>query len=390
MERYPTMKRTALLALALLCAAPAAAKDPIVVIENGVRTPYGREGIIDFAKDYEKNPRILTLEVLGHPFHFTPNANGCGAACTSLNFVSPELGVNRTFTGNSTAEVSAKFQEFVKSDEFLKPFMRLINSGAGAQLTGSPSSAVGSVVQMTFRDSFFERIRTAEEKANPTAPGRDPSFSAGFARFSNDGFGGSVISVAPGFTLNFGEHKDQHLKVNIPMAQVSLEGLRTYRTGVVTQYLIPFFPAEGWTITLGPGISYLMSFSLDLPQFSGLMGGGLSSTVQRDWDHYFATGAGYYGRFNNLGGIDTDIQANIYGWGGQAGRRFGRRWVSYLQLVSMHERVAGFPINTYHTAGVAVSYKILDKFNLTLSTNKVFGLPNQRFADFGMGSAWFF
>lgn len=387
------MQRRLLLAGALCAAAaPAWARDPIVIIENGARTGYGRQGIIDFAKDFEANPRDLTLEVLGHQFGFNVNGagNNCGATCTSLQFTSPDLGIDRTFTGANTADISRQFQDFVKSEAFLKPFIRLINAGPGAQISGTPASTIGSVVRANFSDALFERVRTSEEKANPTAPGRDPAFSAGFARLSHDGFEGHVISVSPGFTLDFGEHKDQHLKFSFPMAQISIEGLRTYRAGLVTQYLYPFFPAEGWTITVGPGLSYLTTFSLDLPNYSGLMGGGFSTTAQRDWKDYFATAATYYGRFQNLGGIDTDIQANVYGWGTQAGRRWKERWVTALQLVGMHERVTGFAVNTYHTLGISNSYKILNKFNVTFSVNKVVGLPSQRFADFGLGSAWFF
>jgi hypothetical protein len=386
------MKNTALLAclLALLSSSPAMAKDPIVIIEGGVRTAYGRQGIIDFAKDFEANPRDLTLEVLGHPFGFAVNAAGCAAACTALTFTSVELGINRTFTGANTAEISSKFKDFVKSEEFLKPFMRLINSGAGAQLTGSPVGTVGSVVRTTFQDTMFQTVRTAEERAARVPPGKDPQFSGGFAQFTTDGFEGKVLAVTPGFTLDFGQERDKHLKFSFPIARIDLEGLRTYRAGMTLQYLHPVKFGDGWTWTLGPGASYQTTVSVDLPNFTGLLGGAMSSSLQHDWERCFATAAGYYGRFGNLGGIDTDILANIYGWGGQAGLRWSRRWVTALQAVGIHERVAGFRPTTYHTVGTAVTYKIFNKFNTTFSISRLFGLPKQRFVDVGLGSAWFF
>ena len=156
------------------------------------------------------------------------------------------------------------------------------------------------------------------------------------------------------------------------------------------QYLHPFHLDDSWTLTVGPGISYQTTFSADLPSYTGLIGGAMSAALQKDWDRWFATGATYYGRFGNLGGIDAGIQANIYGWGAQTGLRWSKRWVTALQLVGIHERVAGFAPSTYHTAGVAVTYRILNRFDMTFALNKVFGLPNQRILDAGLGSAWFF
>lgn len=388
------MRKSLLTAVLLVCAAPSYAKDPIVIIENGVRTGYGQQGIIDFAKDYESNPRDLTLEVLGHPFVFDVGiggvGNNCGTGCTSLNFRADEMGVNESFTGTDTADLIRQFKDFVKGERFLKPFMRLINSGPGGQLTGSPVTAVGATVRSQFQDVMFANIKTSEQRESKAPPLTDPQFSGGFAQFTTDGYGGKVVSFAPGFTLDFGAKKDQHLKISMPVARIDLEGLRTYRAGLTTQYLYPFYPSDGWTITVGPGLSYVTTFSADLPSFTGLMGGALSTSVQRDWEKYFAGAATYYGRFNNLGGIDAGIQANIYGWGAQGGVRYAKRWVSALQIVGMHERAAGFTPSTYHTVGVATTYKILNRFDLTFSINKMFGLPGQRFADLGLGSAWFF
>ncbi len=374
--------------LYFLASAPAWARDPIVIIENGARTSVDRQGLIGFAKDFEKNPRDLILEVLGHPFSFV-TGGACGANCTSLTFISPELGINRTFTGVNTAEVSAAFKDYIKSSDFLAKFIRLINSGAGGQLSGGPTSTIGSTVRMTFQDTMFSQAQTLEQRLGARA-GTDPQFSGGFAQFSSDGFGGNIITATPGFTLDFGARRDKHLKVCIPLAQIDLAGLKTYRAGLGLQYLYPVYLSEGWTLTLGPGLSYATTFSADLPNYSGLLGGAFSTSIQRDWQSTFATAAGYYGRFNNMGGIDAGIQANIYGWGLQGGYRLGQRWVTALHVVGIHERVAGFPVTTYHTISNSFSYKILNRFDITLSISKLTGLPKQRYVDFGLGSAWFF
>ena len=386
------MRKFLLAALLVLVAAPSFAKEPIIIIENGARIGYGRQGLFDFVRDYERNGRDVVLEIFGHPFGFDVNGGGnnCGTACTTLRFTSAEMGIDQSFTGVDSADLSHQFQDFVKQERFLKPFMRLINSGPGGQLTGSPTTAVGATVRAQFQDVMFSGIKTAEQRESKEPPLKDPQFSGGFAQFTTDGYAGKVISFTPGFTLDFGAKKDQHLKVSLPVARVDIEGLRTYRAGLTTQYLYPFYPEDGWTIIVGPGLSYVTTFSADLPSFTGLMGGALSASAQRDWEQYFATGAVYYGRFNNLGGIDAGIQANIYGWGTQAGRRWNKRWVTALQFIGMHERAAGFVPTTYHTLGIAATYKILNKFDLTFSVNKMFGLPNQRFADLGLGSAWFF
>ena len=378
---------------ALFVYSPASARDPIIIIENGVRTPFNQQGLLDFAKDYETNPRDLTLEILGHPFGFDvsgPPGPPCTTNCTSLRFTSDELGLDETFAGANTAEVSAAFKDFIKSQDFLKRFMRLINAGAGAQISGSPVGSIGSAVRMGFQDVMFSSIKTAEEKGAPPPKGQDPAFSGGFAQFSSDGFNGRVLSVTPGFGLDFGAKRDKHLKFSFPLTQIDVEGLKTYRAGLALQYLYPVYFGDGYTLTLGPGASYLTTFSLDLPNYSGLLGGALSTALQKDWEKTFATGAVYYGRFNNLGGFDTDIQANIYGWGAQAGYRFAKRWVAAVHLVGLHERVTGFPVTTYHTISASCSYKILNRFNLQLSASKLVGLPKQRFADVGLGTIWFF
>ncbi|MBI5203079.1 MAG: hypothetical protein HY925_15915 [Elusimicrobia bacterium] len=369
---------------------PAFAKDPIVIVEaNGSRAGYGREGIIQFAKDYELNPRTLTLEVLSHPFNFNVLA-GAGANVTSFQFVSSELGINETFNGANTAAIISAFKDYLKSSGFLEKFVRLINTGAGAQLSGGPTSTIGMVVKQTFHDQMFSQVRTLEQRTSNVPPGTDPSFSGGFAQFSTDGFGGKAFSFTPGFTLDFGAKKDKKLKFSIPLSQIDLEGLKTYRAGLGIQYLYPVYLPDGWTWTVGPGLSYTGTVSLDLPNYTGLIGGAMSTGLQKDWTQTFAGVAAYYGRFNNLGGLNTNIQANIFGWGTQVGYRLGQRWVTALQLVGLHERVAGFQIQTYHTLGTAFSYKILNKFDLTFSISKLMGLPKQRYLDFGLGSAWFF
>lgn len=382
--RYALLPLAAVLAL---CRA-ALAKDPIIVIEaNGARAGYTREGIIQFARDYELNPRDVTLEVLSHPFLF--DVTCAGGNCTSLRFISPELGIDQTFNGPNTASIQDQLEDYLKTSDFLKRFMRLINSGAGAQLSGGPTGTIGAMVRAGFQDTMFSTVRTVEQKS--TMPeGRDPQLSGGFAQFSSDGYNGKALSVTPGFTLDFGEHRDRKLKVSIPLSQINFEGLKTYRAGLAFQYLHPVYLGNNWTWTIGPGLSYAGTFSVDLPVGTGLLGGAASTSINKDWRKVFTTVAAYYGRFNNLGGIDTDLQANIFGWGWQGGYRLGQRWVTTTHLVGIHERAAGFPINTYHTISQSLSYKIANKFDLTFSISKLFGLPKQKYLDFGLGSAWFF
>ena len=61
-----------------------------------------------------------------------------------------------------------------------------------------------------------------------------------------------------------------------------------------------------------------------------------------------------------------------------------------LHLVGLHERAAGFPVNTYHTISTSISYKIFNRFDLQFAIDKLVGLPRERFLNFGLGSAWFF
>ncbi|MBI4422098.1 MAG: hypothetical protein HY554_00130 [Elusimicrobia bacterium] len=382
------MRNPLLLALLLAAfAAPAQAKDPIVVCDASGCASFGRDGIIDFAKEYEKNPRDLTLTILDHPFGF--DVTGSGADVTSLRFTSAELGIDRTFNGANTAEVEDRMEEFFKSDDFLKPFMRLINSGAGGQLTSSPVSAVGMMVRSNFHEVMFSNLHTMEEKRG-VPPGRDPSISGSFGQFNDRGYKGSSLSVTPGGTLDFGERRDRHLKLSLPLSQMSLEGLETYRVGLVTQYLHPFYLPRNTILTVGPGVSYIATGSMDLPNLSGLIGGAMSATLNKDWNRWIGTLGTYYGHFRNLGGIDTDIQANVGGWGLQTGYRVTERTIASLYLIGVHEKAGGFGASSYRTLGLAYSFRIAGKLGLTISANKSFGLVGRRFAELGMGSAWFF
>ncbi|MBI3552254.1 MAG: hypothetical protein HY077_07030 [Elusimicrobia bacterium] len=377
--------------LSLSLTSVAAARDAIEITEaNGAKTSFSGQGIISFADDYVTNPRKLTLTVFTHDFFFNVNAVGCGAACTSLTFRSPEMGDNVTFTGANTADILNQFKNYLKTSDFLKRFIRLINTGPGQQISGTPSGSIEGVVRATFQNAVFPAAATSEQRSSKTSGKNDPQFSGGFAEFSSESFGGHSFGFSPGFGLDFGENKDQHLKFSFPLSQIDFAGLKTYQIGIITQYLYPVKFDDDLVLTVGPGMSFTGTFSLDLPNYSGLLGEGLSGSLNKDWDKLFATLGTYYGRFDNKGGVDTGISANIYGWGLQGGYRLGSRWVTALQLVGMHERVAGFPINTYHTLGNAWTYKFRNKFDLTFSVNKVFGLVHQRYINFGMGSAWFF
>lgn len=385
---------SAIVASLLGLASWAGAHDAIRVCDtNLVCNPYGQQGIIDFAKDYEQYPRDVTLYVLGHPFGFDVASavaqDNCGADCTSLRFQSAEMGIDQTFTGGNTAEVSRAFQDFVKSESFLRAFIKLINSGAGAVISGSPIATVGTVVRAGFQDTMFSNIKTAEEKG-AAAPGRDPAVSASYGQFKDSGYEGKVISVSPGFSLDFGEHKDKKLKFTIPLSQIDVEGLKTYRAGIIVQYQHPFYLPGNVTATIGPGLSYSAMGSTDLPNFSGIAGAAFSITVNKDWKKTFATVGGYYGGFKNMGGLDTGIRADVFGWGFQTGYRFGKRTVAAAYAVGIQESVRGFNRTTYHTAGVSLSYRIFNRFNVTGSAQHLFGLSNRQFAEVGLGSAWFF
>ena len=381
----------AVLVVLFISAARAWAKDAIFYTDASC--PGGcaltRNGLIDFANDYKSNPRTLVLNILNHPFNFNVLA-GNGANVTSFQFKSSELGINKTFNGANTDDIVTQLKDYIKGSDFLTKFMRLINSGAGGQISGGPTSSMDTMVRATFHDTMFSKLDAVEQKTAARPAGTDPQFSGGFAQFSSDGFQGHSFGVTPGFTLDFGEKRDKKLKISIPLSQIDLGGLKTYRAGLGLQYLYPVHLGDGLTWTISPGISYATTFSMDLPNYSGLIGGAASTSLQKDFDKLFGTAAIYYGRFNNLGGIDTQIQANIYGWGLQAGYRLGRRWVTAVQMVGMHERVVGFPITSYETLANSWSYKIFDRFDVTFSVSKMFGLAKQRYVDVGLGSAWFF
>src|SRR5437899_1395147 len=80
--------------------------------------------------------------------------------------------------------------------------------------------AIEIVVRNTFQNAVFPPAATSEQKSSRQSPRNDPQFSGGFAQFSSEGFGGHSFGVTPGFTLDFGQSKDQHLKFSFPLTQI--------------------------------------------------------------------------------------------------------------------------------------------------------------------------
>jgi hypothetical protein len=156
------------------------------------------------------------------------------------------------------------------------------------------------------------------------------------------------------------------------------------------QYQHPIYVGETLTLMVSPAATYILTGSIDLPNYSGLAIGSLNASLNKDFNRLFAKVGGHAGYAQNMGGLDTNIKANTYAGGVQGGYRLGERWVSTIYLLSIAERVKGFDNANYQTLGASLSYKIFGRFDLTFSVNKMFGLPDHRFVEGGVGTAWFF
>ena len=383
-----------IIAFSLLAGAPLSAKDPITVTEaDGTVTALPRDGIIEFVKDVRANPRTLTLTVLTHPFQFNVTKDAADQA-VAIRFISPELGIDKTFAGPNTVQTVDRVEDFLRSQEFLAPFFRLVNAGGpGATFSGNPNGTIESSARAAFGAVLLEQPATAEESEAASKSGmgfRDLTLGLGFSQFDSDGFDGSRLKVSPAYTLKLGRDKQKKLAFNLPLERITVEGLQTYRAGTQVQYVQPVALPGDITWQAAPDVSYSVLGSLDIPSYSGTIGGGLANTLGKTAGPYFGNAGFYYAYFTNLGGIDTNLSANLYSYGLQLGRRLGKRWAVSAYGVGMVEKLNYGSGKDYQTAGVSLLYRILNRFNLEVSVNKTFNLPGYSDTSFSFGSGWNF
>jgi hypothetical protein len=369
------------------------AKAPLTVTEaNGVVTPLDQDGLYKFVDDLRNNPRSVTLNIYGHPFSFNVIKDGAGQA-VSIQFVSPELGINKTFTGSNTGSTMDATKDFLKSEEFLAPFFRLINvNGPGSTFSGNPNGTIESNAQMSFGSVLLQNPPSAEEKELDARDQsqRDFTVGLGFSKFDSDGFDGSRLKASPAYTFKMGEKKQEKLTINLPMERITVEGLQTYRLGSLVQFVHPVELPHGVLWRVAPDVSYSFLGSLDIPSYSGTIGGGLTNVFSKEVGPYFGNAGGYYSYFSSLGGIDTKLSAHLFSYGTQFGRRFGKRWVSSVYVVGVTERLNYGSGKDYQTGGVSLAYKIFNRFNIEVSVNRTYNLPGYNDTSFSFGSGWSF
>jgi len=367
---------------------PIYAKDPITVTDASGTSAFSGNGLIDFFNNnYQPNPRTATLNVLGNLFTFDTGGK-TGSQVTSIRFVSQDLGIDQTFTGPDSTSATNALKNFLTSNAFLSQFIKLVNTGPGAQVTGTPTGAVNKTAAIAQQQLSQQSMTTSDEKAGQQLAGVE--LAAGFTTFDANGFQGKSTGGSPGYSWKLGDHQDRRFNFTMPVAVISVEGLQTYRVGTIFQYVHPFYLTPRLTLRVGPDVSYTVIGSLDLPNISGTIGGAMTNTLTQDWDKYVLTFGGYYGRFQNLGGIPTGIQANIGAYGLQGGRRIGQRSILSLFAEDTLNNVIGQPIVVYHVLGTAFSHRLLGRWNLTLGVDETLGIPGYTATEFTASSQWKF
>jgi hypothetical protein len=338
---------------------------------------------------FESQPDPFTLQVLGHSFNVDIN-QGSGANVTKLTFNSSELGIAQPITGTNTDSTANALRLYLKSEAFQSRFFALINtSGGGATYSGVPYGSVDSISNTALTAVLTPPLQTVEEKDH--APQLNSiNVGLGFDSFDNQGFSGTDYKVSPAYTWKMGADKDNELNLTVPLEWISIEGLQSYRAGTVVQFVHPFHLPYGLTLKVGPDLSYSSLVSLAFDGYTGTIGGGLTGALSRDWGPYFGDLGLFYGRYQDLGGIDTGLKANSYSGGLQVGRHIAKRWVAAVYGVGVKDDVNEVPGKDYMLAGASVAYRIYKSFSLTLSVNHTFGIPDFHDTTTNLGSAWNF
>jgi len=339
---------------------------------------------------FDAHPDPFTLQVFGHTFT-VDSLGGSGANVTSLVFHSAELGINKILTGTNTDSTSDALRLYLKSAAFQGPFYALLNtSGGGATYSGTPYGTVDSVGHTALTSVLTPPLETAEEKDNASQL-NSINVGVGFDSFDNQGFSGTDYKVSPAYTWKLGAKKDNDLNLTVPLEQISIEGVRSYRAGAILQLMHPFYLPDEFVLKVGPDLSYSFLASIDIPgMMTGTIGGGLTSVLSRDWGPYFGDIGLFYGRFQDLGGIPTDLKANSYSAGLQVGCHIAKRWAVAVYDIGVNDDVNGISAKNYTLLGGSVAYRIYKSFNLQLSVNRTFGIPGFRDTTTNLGSAWNF
>lgn len=387
-NRITMTSLAAILGIFFLAGSVSHAKDAIVVTEaDGTQKAFTKNGLIDFTDDYQNNPRNLTLNILDHIFTFS--ATQSGGQTTGVRFVSQEMGIDQTFTGGTTGDTVNNLKNFLKSNDFLGPFINLINTGAGAQISGTPTGSINRTASVSLNQVKSTTLTTADEKEGGAQLG-GVELAAGFTQFDSNGFRGKSTGGSPGYSWKLGDFKDRRFNLTLPVEVITLEGLQTYRVGIILQYIRPFYLTRRLTLRVGPDVSYSVIGSLDIPNISGTIGGAMTTTLTQDWEKYILSFGGYYGRYQSLGGIPTHIQANIGAYGLQLGRRVGQKSIVSVFGEDTVNNVLFQPLRVYHTVGAAFTHRLLGRWSVTVGGAKVLGIPGYDGTEITASSQWKF
>lgn len=389
--RAPFLKvmLAALLVLTAFCRAQANSAIVFTSSDGAVFDIVGAHTFAQIQDAFIANPVNYTLQIFGHAMTVDSLA-GSGANVTSLTFHAPELGINQTFTGTDTASSSDALRLFMKSEAFLRPLMILLNSsGPGATNSGTPYGTVDSVANTALTNILTPPVQTAEEK-NSGGQLNSINIGVGLSRFDTQGFSGTDYKVSPAYTWKVGAAKVNDLNLTVPLEDIDIEGVHNFRGGMILQLVHPFALPGGIVWKVGPDLSYSYLVSLAFGAMTGTIGGGLTSVFHKDWEPYFGDLGLFYGRFQNLGGLDTGLQANSYSYGLQVGRRISQRWVLTGYGIGVRDDVVAQSGKSYGLAGGSIAYRIYKSFNLQLSVNRTFGLPGFSDTTTNLGSAWNF
>ena len=283
-------------------------------------------------------------------FRGIPVQAAFAANSTSLRFIVPGTGLDRTFTGATRDESVELLRRFFEVQGGAAELTRILRFGvrttAADPIAGSPSSAMNRAVARDFDAAFGG------------ASGTGASLGVRFGSFSGAGYSTQTLDLPVGLAWQLTEN--DLVEVDVPLSVSDTEGARSYGANVGVRYRRRVTPE--WT--LQPSFRIGGAGSLDLASGSGLYSVALNSTYNHhfgdDWRFTIGNGITYVATFPVSVGrysIDYDLKNVVFRNGVAVTYQTG------IQLAGLATAVSVFAVDTRFT-GDAVYIRSYQEFGV--------------------------
>ncbi len=316
----------------------------------------------------------LTYAGVNNALFFNVSDLGGGAWQAQLSSPFHPGLINRTFSGQSRAEVETQIQDYLKRDGLsdLARFLKAISEqSAHGTMVGNPNSTTALTANYSFTEYGMAMTETAEEKEDPkeaTGVGMAMVGDVGFIKAQ--GIEANSYSFTPFLPMKLSSRV--RLDIGVPMNYTEVGGAQVFRGGL--QLAMPILVVkrnykEGrpwlWQVTPHGGTQIAGSF--DLVAGGVINSAGVTSLIAYDFGK-FEISMGNHISFHesleiSIGDytFDPQISNQIVKNGIKVGVPFAKRWYAEAYAIDTELLGSGNFMSRYTTLGGGVGYKFLGK-----------------------------